>query len=481
MSVLEAVLKTQHYRILLHPVMKKLVSVKWKILARGSAFKNLVIHILDCVIWTVLMCTMPANHDLMYANTRRYWGPIFEGLALIILVKEIYLEIDNFFKFRTNINMYKRWREREIRKDLQNCHDDWPDEKSYIEREIQELQDDKSVYAKDYWNYFDWICYILMGLTLILHFSSIHSHSENKKLRAIASIMMIFIWLRLLKYARPFKALGLFVVMIGHVIGDTLKILFLAVHIFIPYAASFWISFGIYGIDGYGWENLELIYNLFQMSSGGDYKFENLADYDKNLAEILCGTYVFLGGLICLNLYIALMSNTFQRLYDNAKANALMQCTAYLVETETRMSFQKQHQHREWMNKNCNPKSNFYDDDESDAENTEFMKNIEEINKKLDKINEGNEIKPLFIVLNELKFEYQQLRKQTSAEYNNLKKLMSVSIEPIGTKNKIKKKGISNRAAKNEDFNLTSATSNESNTLSNKKRLNENWMPGFVN
>ena len=43
------------------------------------------------------------------------------------------------------------------------------------------------------------------------------------------------------------------------------------------------------------------------------------------MASLLVTTYLLFTAVIGLNLFIALLSDTFQRVYDNAQANAEMQ------------------------------------------------------------------------------------------------------------------------------------------------------------
>lgn len=43
------------------------------------------------------------------------------------------------------------------------------------------------------------------------------------------------------------------------------------------------------------------------------------------MAFILVVTFLLIAGVVGLNLFIALLSDTFQRVYDNAQANALLQ------------------------------------------------------------------------------------------------------------------------------------------------------------
>ena len=64
----------------------------------------------------------------------------------------------------------------------------------------------------------------------------------------------------------------------------------------------------------------------------GDYNYDKLVSHSQIMARLLCGSFIFFVGIVCLNLFIALMSDTFQRVYDNAKATAVMQRAKFINE-----------------------------------------------------------------------------------------------------------------------------------------------------
>ena len=69
------------------------------------------------------------------------------------------------------------------------------------------------------------------------------------------------------------------------------------------------------------------------LMGGFDYNF--LVKVDRLMVQILCGSYFTLAGVVCVNLYIALLSDTFARVYTQAQANAVMQL-ARSVRVKTR-------------------------------------------------------------------------------------------------------------------------------------------------
>ncbi len=70
---------------------------------------------------------------------------------------------------------------------------------------------------------------------------------------------------------------------------------------------------------------------LFRMSVVDDYPYATLRRIDELMSAVLVITYLLLVAVIGLNLFIALLSDTFQRVYDNAQANAEMQQVSTVV------------------------------------------------------------------------------------------------------------------------------------------------------
>ena len=238
-----------------------------------------------------------------------------------------------------------------MNRDLKYCHPCWPEEGKYIKMEIDQISSRGISYFKSYWNYFDWITYFVIFAVIVTRVLSVVTDSKtaNDLHPKVMAISLIFIWLRLMKVLRAFKALGPFIVMIGHIIKDTLIFGFLYIEFFIPYVCAFWIIFGgdenaekmkKAGLDSEGWRTFNnLMYSVWEITVVGNYSWDSLLVVDRLMAQILCGSYLAVSSIICLNLFIALMSDTFQRVYDNANANAVMQKASTILALETDMSF----------------------------------------------------------------------------------------------------------------------------------------------
>jgi hypothetical protein len=94
---------------------------------------------------------------------------------------------------------------------------------------------------------------------------------------------------------------------------------------------------------------------------------------DEIMAYILVGSFLALSAVVGLNLLIALMSDTFQRVYDNAKANAIMQQASIILSLEEKLKGSKLHQVRREIHEECSPLEEFFDDDDDEAEDLKKM------------------------------------------------------------------------------------------------------------
>lgn len=392
-SPMEVAVEYKQYQLLLHPVFQRLIEVKWQRLGKWYAWLYGILNFMVTILWTTRICILPVKQEEIYEKPKGNiltWMIVLDIFAALMLFIIILSETKEYFQSKKRNAKYKQWREEQLQRDLQYAHPRWPEERAYLEREIRTIGEYQASYLKDQWNFLDWITQFLMTATITLHIVNYRVRTKETRdaMRITASVTMIFLWLRLLKYARPFKTLGLFVVMLSHVIVDTLKILFLTMHIFIPYIAAFWIMFGAYGVKGYTMKNGEIFYSIFQMGVVGDYGFDDLSAHSELMSKILVGTFIFLGGIVCLNLFIALLSDTFQRVYDNAKATAEMQRARTINEIEEGLKAERLRKYNHWITRNCAPESMYYDDDVNDEEKSELKKMTHQIRARVEELHD---------------------------------------------------------------------------------------------
>ena len=91
------------------------------------------------------------------------------------------------------------------------------------------------------------------------------------------------------------------------------------------------------------------------MTVTADIPFTPMVQYHRLLASIIVGTYYALVSVVCINLYIALMSETFTRVYEKAEANASLQQALLIIFMERQMGPSESAKMRKHFAKKCSP------------------------------------------------------------------------------------------------------------------------------
>ena len=188
----------------------------------------------------------------------------------------------------------------------------------------------------------------------------------------IFTITIIILWIRLYNYMRPFKSFGPFIVILTKVIGDIGRFTTIYIVVFIPFCLAFWIMFGGEGIDNMDTFD-RLVFTIFRMILVDEYAMDAMLERDNVMGIILIGGHILIGSIIAINLMIALLSDSFQRVYDNAQevaiyqqAEAIKTLEDFYVQPEVSIGFLRE------MEEKGNPLEEDYDDDAADSNTDAF-------------------------------------------------------------------------------------------------------------
>ena len=262
-------------------------------------------------------------------------------------------------KTRQSLKKWKEWRAAELARDLAYCHPRWPQETQYLQSEIKAVRHLSLISGSDWWLHFDWVTLVLILATIVSHVTFFHCSTDlSKEIHHYIIIpLLMAVWFRILKYARPFESAGPFVVIFGSVIGDIVKWGLLNLIIIIPFTCAFWITFGAISLNPVsGYDNVgPLLYNMFSMVVVNDHGYENLEEANPLMARLLCGAFIALVAIVTLNLLIALLSNTFERLYENAVANAVMQRARTILLLQKSLRRKQKSQYYNFIKKKGSP------------------------------------------------------------------------------------------------------------------------------
>ena len=127
---------------------------------------------------------------------------------------------------------------------------------------------------------------------------------------------------------------------------------------------------------------------MFRLTMVDDYDFDGMSNVDPLMAKLLVGFWLALSAVLCLNLFIALLSDTFQRVYDNAQANAMMQKAQTIMSFWEGMSHSSRERFLRYIGENCSPLKQYYDDDMTEADEEDLKKVTIQIKEQLDALEE---------------------------------------------------------------------------------------------
>lgn len=405
---LAVAVKYKQYDLLCTPVFFKLIDVMWHRFARWRSLGSLFFNFMYIMLWTVYGVFVEYDVRHKYILPEQWWRIALLLAAVGITLWQIVDELMEFKRSSQLLEDWKNWRRNEIEDDFKYCHPRWPAEGNFLKDELEKLDKSHTKYFSDMWNVFDWLCYVFLIAVISTHFADIFAHS-NLLARAhirLTAVSVILLWLRLFKNVRAYAFLGPFVVMLGAMTSDVIKFGFLYLEFFIPYLCAFWMIFGgnkypenpdgsavnkttteQITVSGFGQFN-GAMFSMFRLTLVDDYDYDTMKQIDSIMADILVGSWLALSAILCLNLFIALLSDTFQRVYDNAHAISVMQKAISILAFWETLSMDDKNRFLDFIKDTCSPKEDYYDDDMTEGEEQDLKKVTIKIKDELDDLKE---------------------------------------------------------------------------------------------
>ena len=180
--------------------------------------------------------------------------------------------------------------------------------------------------------------------------------------------------------------------MIGKMLGDVLNFIFLYVVFLVPFAVAFFNIFGDFDDGIQDFENVAVTFmSLFRMTVI-DLDYGVLRDRDPIMAPLLVFLWIFLSGILFINLFIAMMSNTFQNIADNSNSVAMMEHLEAVLSVQDLLNYEDLENHRKKIEDEASeehPDVETFDDDEEENLKDKELLFQESVETKFDKL-EGN-------------------------------------------------------------------------------------------
>jgi len=173
----------------------------------------------------------------------------------------------------------------------------------------------------------------------------------------------------------------------GH-IRDIIKIAFVYFVLYIPASCVFFQFWGKSGIKAYN-DIPSVFFTVFRMIVVDDYAYEDILNWgteqgiDQSWTHLVISYWLLVSSIILLNLFIALMSDTFQRIYDKAVEVAALERAATIVQLEKKLSNHKRDLFLKYIKKHFAPKILYFEDGNAEFEIDESKHTVRSLTKTL--------------------------------------------------------------------------------------------------
>ncbi|KAI6651977.1 Transient receptor potential channel pyrexia-like [Oopsacas minuta] len=364
---LDSIVQFKRFELVLHPIFRKLLKVKWRMYGRAFAIFQLIFYLINLTFWSLFAIHPPKQEKYIYNLPTDIWRIVVGFLCFAFLFFQIVEEITELTKDISEERHFAKKMNIIYKKDKKSFPDYLTTEHEHIKSLMKDLNRLKNPYIGDFWNYIDWLAYFLMTATAVTHIVDIAAHSTilAEWHARISVITLILIWFRLLKYLRPFEFIGWFIAILIYLKSDIFRFLIFIVTLVIPYSLGFWILFRSLNEDLHSFPST--VFTVFRMIVVDDYPFHIIRDQDEWMTYFIVGTYIAIVSIVSLNLFIALLSNTFQTIYDNSQATAIMEKARLLLSTEKKLPYQFLKYYYNRIHDKCSPLIENFDEGAADS------------------------------------------------------------------------------------------------------------------
>ena len=91
---LEIAVQNERFDIIMHPVMQRLIGLKWNMYGKWGAILDLVMNLIYAILWTVLAVSLPSKgKDLYWPLVDQLWRVIIGILLILLTIMEIRKQI----------------------------------------------------------------------------------------------------------------------------------------------------------------------------------------------------------------------------------------------------------------------------------------------------------------------------------------------------------------------------------------------------
>ncbi|RNA40720.1 transient receptor potential cation channel subfamily A member 1-like isoform X3 [Brachionus plicatilis] len=347
-SILEYIAEQENMDLISHPVMQTLINFKFNQHLWWFSGKFLV-DFLFCVIWNVWAILIRYDIRYMYNFPQEWWRLFLFIVGIVGLIGMIIVEIIEGTSKIQHQNEIQKKRQNEINEERLKSFPKNENQANFISNEEKLNQNSKKFsgsYIADPWNIFDIITIIFVIASLGTHLADILNHSERiaRNHIRVTSITVLFVSARVLKNGRIlWEPFGMLVMTLYFIVLDIFVWILVFLITLIPFTTSFYILFGngqtiscipeaqkclsnnqtvLGGMESYN----KAMFFLFSTTFGiSDIDFAGYNELDSEITVFFFALYIGVTTLILINVFIALLTSTFERVRSFSKSLFLLQ------------------------------------------------------------------------------------------------------------------------------------------------------------
>jgi len=342
-SMLEEVVRHDRMSITTHPVMKRLVKMKWNTFVWKYHVWSMICYSVFLGLWFAVALLGPIHGVGKSDNRSDYTVDrvAVTTLAMLFAAYYIYHEVADRIHEKKAHRFHARMSSEIIRnKQFGAAYvSAWnaPD----FEKSIKEAKKrEKAEFLKDRSNIIDLVALSCLPLSEVIQIATavtVHQgqgeepHVGSTVSAVFLSFGLIAAFFNLLKFARAFSFWGTFMATLSAMLWDFIKFGGLFLTIWLPFTVIFMVFFQNSGIedaeayDQFGWAFFE----TFKLTM-----VDGTAPLHTTEGAVLYFCWLTLSAIVFLNLFIAMMSASFQDIYDRAKQVAAFERASVVLSCE---------------------------------------------------------------------------------------------------------------------------------------------------
>lgn len=79
----QCTLEFKHLDLIMHPVFRKLIDVKWRRFGKTRCLLQVALHVIFVIIWTIVGVTLPRDYQYYQPIKERWWNVVLESIVVL--------------------------------------------------------------------------------------------------------------------------------------------------------------------------------------------------------------------------------------------------------------------------------------------------------------------------------------------------------------------------------------------------------------